>query len=150
MHTRLRRVDPDERDSLRELLAAYLLEFDGQTTPYRYFDEYWSDPQRLPFFIEVDGKIAGFCLVRRRGLDWTLAEFTVIPESRRNGIGRLAVAAIRESAVTAGASYVEATVDREKAQARAFWLACGFRVVEERDVIVTRLDLGAPVFRNDA
>jgi predicted acetyltransferase len=141
MDTHLRRVSDDERNSLRELLAAYLLEFDGQKTPYPYFDDYWSEPERVPFFIEADGKIAGFCLVRRRGLNWTIAEFTVVPEWRRNGIGRLAVAAIRESAVTAGAMYVEATVHREKTQALAFWLACGFRVVDEQDAIVTRLDL---------
>jgi predicted acetyltransferase len=141
MDTRLRRVAQDERDPLRELLTAYLLEFDGQTTPYRYFDEYWSEPERVPLFIEVDGKIAGFCFIRRHGLDWMIAEFTVVPEWRRKGIGRLAVAAIRESAVTAGASYVEATVHRAKTRALSFWLACGFRVVEESDVIVTRLDL---------
>jgi hypothetical protein len=28
-----------------------------------------------------------------------------------------------------------------RTQALAFWLACGFLIVEERDVFVTRLDL---------
>lgn len=141
MDTLIRRATPDERDLLRELLTAYLIEFDGQTTPYRYFDAYWSEPERLPFLIESDGEIVGFCLIRLRGPDWTIAEFTVVPERRRRGIGRVAVAAIRDIASNSGASFVEATVHREKTQALAFWVACGFRVAEQGEVIVTRLDL---------
>jgi predicted acetyltransferase len=141
MDTRIRRVAEDERDGLRELLTAYLVEFDGQTTPYQYFDDYWSDPERVPFFIEADGQIVGFCLIRLRALEWTIAEFTVVSERRRNGIGRLAIEAVRADASSAGASYIEATVHREKTQALAFWEACGFRIVEDRDVFVTRLDL---------
>src|SRR5690349_3267507 len=106
----VRRATPNEREVLRAVLTAYLFEFDGQTTPYRYFDAYWSEPERVPFFIEADGEIAGFCLVRLRGRDWTIAEFTVVPGRRRNGVGREAVTAISESALAAGASYVEATV----------------------------------------
>jgi len=80
-------------------------------------------------------------LVRLRDLDWTIAEFTVVPERRRNGFGRLAIEAVREHAVSAGASYIEASVHREKTSVLAFWLACGFRIVEEKDMFVTRLDL---------
>jgi len=137
----LRRADSGARDLLRRLLAEYLFEFDGQTAPYRYFDDYWAEPDRLPFLIEADGEVVGFCLIRLRGRDWTVAEFTVIPEKRRQGVGREAVVAVLEEAGLTGASYVEAAVHAEKAEALAFWLACGFRVVDERDVTITRRDL---------
>ena len=54
--------------------------------------------------------MVGFCLVRVRGRDWTIAEFAVIPEQRRNGVGRAAVEAVVVRADGAGANYVEATV----------------------------------------
>jgi ribosomal protein S18 acetylase RimI-like enzyme len=139
--TLIRRATPDERDVLSQMLAAYLFEFDGQTKPYRYFEAYWSQHDRVPFFIEADGEIAGFCLVRLRAGAWTIAEFTVVPESRRKGVGRRAVVALSDSARGDGAAYIEATVQPEKTDACAFWLACGFRVVDEGDVIVTRFDL---------
>ena len=31
---------------------------------YRYLDHYWTEPDRHPFFIRVDGRLAGFALVR--------------------------------------------------------------------------------------
>lgn len=137
----LRRADAGERELLRRLLAEYLFEFDGQTTPYRYFDAYWDEDNRLPFLIEAEAQVVGFCLIRVRGRDWTIAEFAVNPEKRRNGVGRTAVEAVVEQADAAGASYVEATVQIGKVEALAFWRACGFRTVEERDVTVTRREI---------
>jgi hypothetical protein len=46
-----------------------------------------------------------------------------------------------ERAGVAGARYVEATVQTDKPEALAFWLACGFRVVAEGDPTITRRDL---------
>jgi hypothetical protein len=51
----VRAADPDDREVLRQLLSDYLLEFDGRTEPYPYFDAYWGEPERLPFLIEADG-----------------------------------------------------------------------------------------------
>jgi predicted acetyltransferase len=141
MHVVLRRAVSKDRDLLRRLVAEYLFEFDGQTVPYRYFDAYWAEPDRLPFLIEAEAEVVGFCLVRLRGRDWTIAEFTVIPGKRREGIGREAVMAVLEEAGLTGATYVEATIHAEKTEALAFWRACGFRVVGKRDVTITRRDL---------
>lgn len=54
---------------------------------------YWSDPDRHPFLVQVDGKLAGLVFVKRAsgmlGADsvWDMAEFFVIRGYRRRGIG---------------------------------------------------------------
>ena len=61
------------------------LDRDGQFG-YRLFDDYWTDPARHAFLIEVDGHIAGLVLVRQ-GEPSRVAEFLVLPRFRRVGIG---------------------------------------------------------------
>ncbi len=53
---------------------------------YRYLDHYWTAPDRHPFFIRVDGHLAGFALVRS-GPPHDMAEFFVMRKYRRGGIG---------------------------------------------------------------
>jgi predicted acetyltransferase len=54
---------------------------------------YWSEPGRHPFLVWVEGKLAGFALVRRGSevsgdeTIWDMAEFFVIRGFRRRGIG---------------------------------------------------------------
>jgi len=63
---------------LRQLLDEYLLEFAGMEgrsatrethghVRYRYFDQYWFEPERFPFGIWVEGDVCGFCLLRVSG-----------------------------------------------------------------------------------
>jgi ribosomal protein S18 acetylase RimI-like enzyme len=99
----LREAQLDDRDQLHRLLADYLFEFDGRAEAYPYLDAYWVDPERLPFLVEVDGKVVGLCLVRRRDGGWSIAEFTVLAERRRGGVGRAAVDALAARARSDGA-----------------------------------------------
>ena len=126
-----------DRELLRRLLADYLHEFDGRTEPYRYFDAYWEEPERLPFLIEAHGEVAGFCLIRVLGGCWHIAEFSVLPERRRGGVGRSAVEALAERARAAGATELEAKVHPANGAALPFWLAAGFEIVSEPEPIVT-------------
>jgi predicted acetyltransferase len=54
---------------------------------------YWSDPNRHPFLVRVQGKWAGLVLLKRGseisgdGTVWDMAEFFVIRGCRRRGIG---------------------------------------------------------------
>lgn len=54
---------------------------------------YWNEPGRYPFLIKVDGKLAGFALIRKlspmAGSDaiWDMAEFFVLRAYRRRGVG---------------------------------------------------------------
>ncbi len=56
---------------------------------------YWQEPVRHPFLIRVDGRLAGFVLVREvmdddLGRYYSVAEFFVLRKYRRLGVGRLA------------------------------------------------------------
>lgn len=130
-----------DRELLRGLLADYLFEFDGRMEPYPFFDAYWSEPERLPFLIDADGEVVGLCLVRVRDEGWSIAEFSVVPERRRAGIGRAAVDGIADAARAAGAAYLEAKVHPDNRQALPFWLAAGFHEAAAPGVIVTRREL---------
>ena len=139
---RLRAVEPADRQLLRRLLADYLLELDGSVTPYPYFDAYWSEPDRLPFLIEADREVAGLCLVRVLDGGWHIAEFSVRPEKRREGIGRATVDEIARHARSDGAAHLEANVYPHNAGGLAFWQAVGFEIVSRDDEkIVTRRTL---------
>lgn len=105
MKVELKRIRKEEKSTLWRLLQLYLYDFtevepcdigeDGEFN-YPYFDNYWSDSDRHPFYIMVDGKIAGFVLIG----GWTvlpeneeaisIAEFFVMRVYRRRGVGKLA------------------------------------------------------------
>jgi predicted acetyltransferase len=52
---------------------------------YQYVDHYWTDADRHPFFIRVDGRLAGFAMVRS-GTPHDMAEFFVMRKYRRAGV----------------------------------------------------------------
>jgi len=60
---------------------------------YEWIDHYWTDKGRMPYFIKVDGKYAGFVLVghytpkHATSPIWTINEFFVMKKYRRHGIG---------------------------------------------------------------
>lgn len=70
---------------------------------YSYTDHLWTESNRYPFFIRVDGKLAGFIIVknnseqRLRYIDDKNAhhinEFFVMKKYRRNGVGSFAAKA---------------------------------------------------------
>jgi len=60
---------------------------------YQPLPLYWTDPDRYPFLIQVDGRLVGLALVKRgsefsdRETVWDVAEFFVVRAYRRQGIG---------------------------------------------------------------
>jgi predicted acetyltransferase len=97
---------PGDRQRLAELLDAYAREFslfhpvefeeDGSFV-YRHLPAYWQEPGRFPFFIRIDGDLAGFAFVTRVDSPsggehvFDLAEFYMTPPFRRQGAGTAAV-----------------------------------------------------------
>ena len=86
-----------DKPVLRQLLELYQHDFsefvdadvdDNGLYGYRYLDNYWSEPDRHPFLFRVDGRWAGFALVRA-GDPHDLAEFFVMRKYRRHGVGTL-------------------------------------------------------------
>lgn len=63
------------------------IKFDENGVPiYKWFNSYWEDKKRYPFYFVVDNKIAGFALVRElENLNYEMAEFYVCPDYRNNG-----------------------------------------------------------------
>lgn len=85
--------------NLFELYAHDFSEFHaveiGQDGRYGYPDLplYWREPGRHPLLIRVDGKLAGFALIRKvpQGSEddavWDMAEFFILRAYRRHGLG---------------------------------------------------------------
>jgi predicted acetyltransferase len=60
----------------------------GGVYEYGYFDAYWEEEGRWPFWAVVGDKRAGFALVRiEESGDYEMAEFYIRPEYRRGGYG---------------------------------------------------------------
>jgi len=57
--------------------------------PYAYFDDYWQDDQRWPFWAMQDGERVGFALVRfaPEHNAMQMAEFFILPAHRKDGNG---------------------------------------------------------------
>ncbi|MCP4712667.1 MAG: GNAT family N-acetyltransferase, partial [Planctomycetes bacterium] len=96
-------VPEEEKSVLLQLLELYAYDFsefdDNDVNEhglygYTYFDYYWTEEGRVPFFIRVDGKLAGFVLVNeycylvKEPGTKSIAEFFVMRKYRRQGIGK--------------------------------------------------------------
>lgn len=83
------------KPTLWRLLQLYAYEFsefthqiideDGEYS-YRWFDAYWTDPDRFPYLITTESGLAGFALVLA-GSPHDMAEFFVLSTLRRAGVG---------------------------------------------------------------
>ncbi len=95
----------EEKEILRNLMEKYDYEFsqylDNDVNPlglygYDYFDCYWTEDTRHPFFIKADGKLAGFVMIGNYmeffpGIaTYSMAEFFVMYKYRRHGVGTFA------------------------------------------------------------
>lgn len=63
--------------------------FDEQgNLPFRYFDEYFTDPKRKAFFLYEENELIGFALIHPYSEidgkpDYVMGEFTIFPLYRR-------------------------------------------------------------------
>jgi len=101
----LRKARPEDRALLWNLLQKYLNELsrwydispDSEGIyPYRYFDAYFSEPNRVALLIHEGDIPVGFALLNTHSYigeapDHVLAEFTVLPAFRGRGIATAAV-----------------------------------------------------------
>lgn len=137
----LRRVPIREQRVLARLMQLYLYDLSGTigtggasgvtlgrygVFPYRdpNLNHYFSDPARLPYFIECDRQMAGFALINDwspsgQPIDRALAEFFVLRNFRRQGVGRHAA----HLAFTLHAGCWEVAVMNRNAPGLAFWSA---------------------------
>ncbi|MCQ4087702.1 GNAT family N-acetyltransferase [Saccharibacillus sp. JS10] len=94
------------KSALRQLLELYKYDFteydpedvnESGLYEYRDLDAYWNEPGHFPFLLRVDGKLAGFALIRRFVIDLAsdtygheMVEFFVMKKYRKSGLGTLA------------------------------------------------------------
>jgi predicted acetyltransferase len=93
---------PEQEPILANLLELYIHDFSeflpvelGPNGRFHYPDLplYWSDPDRYPFVINTDGKLAGLAFVKKElspdsaGAVWDVVEFFIVRAHRRRGIG---------------------------------------------------------------
>lgn len=89
-------VSFDQKPLMKKYFDEYLIElsefdenikFDDDGTPiYKWFEFYWNNVGRYPFFLLIDGEVAGLSLVREVGeREYEIAEFYVVPKFRKDG-----------------------------------------------------------------
>lgn len=101
MKIELQLVPVEEKQVLKRMIELYLYdlsEYDPLALNgygefgYRYLDHYWTEPERRPFFVRIDGKLGGFVLLNRfgftDGLDCSIAEHFIMRNYRKRGVGR--------------------------------------------------------------
>lgn len=84
---------------IRNLLELYLHDFsefagfelsDMGRFDYPYLDHYWTEEGRFPFLVRVEGRLAGFALIRRLvdagESESHVAEFFVVRKYRKTGV----------------------------------------------------------------
>lgn len=160
MNVELEPVRYEDKPVLRRMMELYQYDFsemEGSDLDahgrfgYRYLDHYWTEEGRLAFFVRVDGRLAGFALVRRMAnaldVDYSLAEFFVMRKYRRHGVGRAAA----EGVWRRFGGVWELSVLAANPGARAFWerVVAHFsggrydvRRWDEADGVVLRFDAG--------
>lgn len=99
----------EQKSVLVQMMELFKYDFsefsDEDINEYGYFgysriDDYWNEEGRYPFFIRVDGKLAGLVLVRScceyNSLPepHNIAEFFVMKKYRHRGVGREAAVKI--------------------------------------------------------
>lgn len=99
MDVRVIPADLHTKEVLRQLLEFNAYEFaaffEDSTLDehgrfgYRWLDHYWTEPDRHPYLIRVGDQIGGMTLVRG-GDHLSIAEFLIMPQYRRHGVGRIA------------------------------------------------------------
>jgi len=56
---------------------------------YRYLKYYWMENTRFPYLFYCGEDVAGFALIRKEEQLFSMAEFTILPNFRRKGLGIL-------------------------------------------------------------
>ncbi len=133
MEITIERAPIEAKPVLWRLLQTYLhdlSEFDGSDPDdageyrYDYFNNYWDvdlypHEPREPYFIRVDGKLAGFAMIRYMvNGKWQMAEFCVLRKWRGQGVAL--EAATRVLRYHPGPW--DMTIHPKNERAKAFWV----------------------------
>jgi ribosomal protein S18 acetylase RimI-like enzyme len=134
----IRRVRPGEKAEFEKMAIRHFKELDGSFVPtQRWLDGFFrvsalGEPSHA-WWATVDGKKVGFVVLTvsshlylpiRTG---RVEELYVIPEFRRQGVGRMLFRYAATVLKRAGSVRIDLTVLDDNSPARQFWTAQGFR-----------------------
>ena len=125
---RLQNVQKKDRDLLWNINQKYLYEmtnfYDDPMDAignyhYGYFDEYFSDPMRVAYFIFNDDLLVGFAMICPysnidQNPDYTMAEFTIFPAYRRKHFAIDAVEMILDKHWESGKSSITRKIAEQR------------------------------------
>jgi len=101
-HIELVPAAPEQESIIANLLELYAHDFSefhslelgaNGRFGYKLLPLYWREPDRYPFLIKVDGRLAGLALVKRGSeisdseAAWDMGEFFIVRAYRRQGVG---------------------------------------------------------------
>lgn len=103
MNYELIKATMNDKEILKNLMQFYFYDFsefidahlekDGLFGEYKYLDDYWKESSRFPYLVKLDGKHAGFVLVRlihsTEKKYFSIAEFFIMKKYRLSGLGTL-------------------------------------------------------------
>ena len=110
MNIKIEPIKIEEKEIIRNLLEKYDYEFsqydnrdvnDLGLYGYEYLDNCWTEENWFPFFIRVNGKLAGFVVVTdylevKLDTNYALSDFFIMYKYRRLGIGKYVLKYILE------------------------------------------------------
>ena len=153
-------IPVEQKPVLARMLELYQYDFTEFTSDdlnadgcfgYKYLDAYWIEEGRYPFFIRVDGRLAGFALVRScaeyNALEHphNIAEFFVMKKYRRCGIGKTAAMELFDRFPGGW----EVSVLRNNLPAKRFWEAAVAAYTGGRYAAFTAAEKEGFTFEND-
>lgn len=150
---RLEVVTKENEALLYNLMQKYLYEMsithekemdENGNYPYKYLSFYFTEPERVAYFIYEDERRIGFALVNpysftEEKMDSCLAEFTIFPAFRKRGYAEEAFEALRKA--RPGSWQLKYSSDNPAGS--AFWRKIGekyggrFEKLDDRETILT-------------
>ena len=142
---------PGDWPVLRRLMQLYLYDFaaiedwdlgdDGLYGDARRIEGFWRDPRRRSFLVRVDGKLAGFAILREEAHfagegTREISEFFVLRRYRRRGVGE----EVARATFDAFPGRWEVAGAARNVEAQAFWRAVIGRYTNNRYAEVARPD----------
>ncbi|MFX1444738.1 MAG: GNAT family N-acetyltransferase [Promethearchaeota archaeon] len=131
----------EEKNEIYKALIDYSKELEqfqerpkGEIASEKYFEYYWTDPQRFPIVAHKNEELIGFCFLRAEEKYYSIAEFYIKPKFRRLGYGKTVLNFTIEFCRKQGIhSSIIANSFVKNLGANTFWIRNGF--IKQKEVI---------------
>ncbi len=124
-------VSPDKKYIIENMFKYYVYDMSEFTKwgpnacgefgfPPHVLEPYWNEADHIPYFITVDGDIAGFLLLRKYPSNpnlWDIGQFFILRKYKGRGVGKLAL----KTVVSMHLGDWQVRVLQENSGALCFW-----------------------------